>query len=99
MAVMTSLAAEKKRRRQRAPAAVWADDIVDTLAELLPKSYKAIGLKGRHITTKKARPRKRSIDAKYFHKVMGVRRRKILKRVAALAASMCESEHAPDSNA
>ena len=38
-------------------------------------------------------------SAKYFRQVMGVRRRKILKRVAALAASMCESEHAPDSNA
>ena len=100
MARMQSLAADLKRRRhlQRAPAPAWTDDIVDTLAELSSKkSYKCIYHPNiRNYTTKKARPRRQSIDAKRLRQVMYQRRRAAIQ---CAAASMCESEHAPDSDA
>ena len=95
---MAQLAADSQQRRslQRARAASWTDDIVDTLAELSgTKSYKCIKLEKNAFTTKKAKPGKRSTDYTHKRKVMYKRRARAQERTLAdmALADMGESEH------
>ena len=59
---------QQRRSLQRARAAAWKDDIVDTLAELSgKKSYKSITQKNHAFMSKKAKRVKRSIDYAQAH--------------------------------
>ena len=87
---------QQRRSLQRARAAAWKDDIVDTLAELSgKKSYKSITLKKHAFMSKKAKPGKRSTDYTHKRKVMYKRRARAQERTLAdmAHADMGESEH------
>ena len=95
---MAQLAADSQQRRslQRARAAAWKDDIVDTLAELSgSKSYKSITLKKNAFMPKKAKRVKRSIDYAQAHfNVQAPSARAQERTFADMAhADMGESEH------
>ena len=95
---LARLAADSQQRRslQRARAAAWKDDIVDTLAELSgTKSYKSITLKKNAFMLKKAKRVKRSIDFTRKRTLMYSRRARAQQRTLAdmAHADMGESEH------
>ena len=72
---------------------------VDTFAEFSsPKSYKSIKIGGNGVYTKKQKRRgKVSSEYKARRKKKQARRARALQRVAAVvAASMLDSEHAPE---
>ena len=87
---------QQRRSLQRARAAAWTDDIVDTLAELSgKKSYKSITLKKHAFMSKKAKRVKRSIDFTRKRTLMYSRRARAQERTLAdmALADMGESEH------